>query len=139
MIARDSPAELRFRGSDALDAALKRTFSTLDTLRLPPAHRDRLAIIVEELLANLFEHGRITPDSAIVLRVTCFEDHVQLVLEDGGIAFDPTSGRTDAPIPERGGGAGLALVRAWAEQLSYSAGPTVNRLELRYSLTPSGD
>lgn len=139
MTGRDSVTDLRFRGADGLKAALNRSLSALDAMELAPADHSRLAIMIEELLANLFEHGRTGPDSMIVLRLLRHPDHVQVVLEDGGLAFDPATADSTAPIPERGGGAGLALVRAWAQQLSYSAEPELNRLELRYSLTPPGD
>jgi serine/threonine-protein kinase RsbW len=139
MAGRDSTTDLRFRGADGLKAALSRSLLALDAMRLAPADHGRLAIMVEELLANLFDHGRTRPDSVIVLRLARHADHVQLVLEDGGLAFAPASADPEAPIPERGGGAGLALVRAWAEQLSYAAGPQLNRLELRFSLTPPPD
>lgn len=135
----DSVTDLRFRGADGLKAALNRSLLALRAMQLAPADHSRLAVMIEELLANLFEHGRTGPNSLIVLRLARHPDHVQLVLEDGGPAFDPTTADLDAPIPDRGGGAGLALVRAWAEQLSYATEPELNRLELRYSLTPSGD
>jgi serine/threonine-protein kinase RsbW len=135
----DSVTDLRFRGADGLKAALSRSLLALTAMRLPPADHSRLAIMIEELLANLFEHGRTGPNSVIVLRLVRHPDHVQLVLEDGGPSFDPAAADLEAPIPERGGGAGLALVRAWAEQLSYAAGAELNRLELRYSLTPADD
>ena len=131
--------DLRFRGADGLKAALSRSLLALAAMRLVPADHSRLAIMIEELLANLFEHGRTEPDSVIVLRLARYPDHVQLVLEDGGPAFHPASADPDAPIPERGGGAGLALVRAWAEHLSYATEPELNRLELRYSLARPAD
>jgi len=131
--------DLRFRGADGLKAALNRSLIALETMRLAPADHSRLAIMIEELLANLFEHGRTGPESVIVLRLARHPDHVQLVLEDGGPAFDPAGADPDTPIPDRGGGAGLALVRAWAAQLSYDSGAELNRLELRYSLAVPGD
>lgn len=134
MNQRDSVTELRFTGAQALDKAVTDSLSAIDALALGPGDRNRLAIIVEELLANLFDHGGGGADSAVVLRLSPQPDHILLVLEDGGVSFDPASADPVSSVPERGGGAGLALVRAWAEQLSYTSGPLVNRLELRYSL-----
>lgn len=131
----DSVTDLRFRGADGLKAAVSRSLLALSAMGLAPSDHSRLAIMIEELLANLFDHGRTGPDSVIVLRLARHPDHVQLVLEDGGTAFDPAGVDPDEPVPDRGGGAGLALVRAWAEQLSYASEPELNRLELRYSLS----
>ena len=119
--------------------SLERVHAALDALSLSAVDRARLAIIVEELLANLFEHGRLAPENMVVLRLSRLSGHLLLVLEDAGLAFDPSSADPEAPIPERGGGAGLALIRAWTDSLSYAAGPPLNRLELRYSLARPGD
>lgn len=137
MATRDSGFELRFTGVGVLGDALRDSLDALDAMGLPERHRHRLAVLIEELLANQFEHGCCGGDALIRLVMRRAADHVVLVLEDGGTPFDPLAADPDAPVPERGGGAGLALVRAWAEALSYQAGPEVNRLELRYSLEPA--
>lgn len=136
----DSGAELRFSGGCALGAALAESLSLLDALGLALPDRNRLAILIEELLANQFEHAQLDASATLALRLERHPEHVLLVLEDSGMPFDPRAASADAPIPERGGGAGLALVRAWAESLTYASKSDVNRLELRYSLArPGGD
>jgi serine/threonine-protein kinase RsbW len=132
MSARDSGFELRFNGGDTLGDAVRASNAALSALELGPGDRDRLAVLIEELLANLIEHAHAP---LIVLRGRREDGHVLLVVEDGGAAFDPRSADPGAPIPERGGGAGLALVRAWCERLDYLPGPPVNRFELRYTLS----
>ena len=42
-----------------------------------------------------------------------------LTIADSGAAFDPTTAGQEDIIPERGGGAGLALVRNWASSFRY--------------------
>ena len=137
MTRRDSGTRLRFTGGQPLAEAVGMALAALDQLVLQQHDRHRLAILIEELLANLFEHGELRDHATVMLRLERQDEHVLLTLEDAGIAFDPRSAVSDAPVPERGGGAGLALVRAWAEALSYQAGAPLNRLELRYSLKPA--
>jgi serine/threonine-protein kinase RsbW len=93
---------------------------------------DILAVIIEEVVCNLVEHGIGDSDDRIELALSrTNNDGVRLALSDGCIAFDP---RDAAPVgeepPERGGGSGLALVRAWARSLSYERRDGRNYLEL---------
>lgn len=91
----------------------------------------RLAIIVEELVANLLEHGAATAAGTVELSLACQAGGpISLVLVDGGIAFDPRGADAEAAIPDRGGGAGLNLVRAWATIVDYRSAGGRNRLEL---------
>lgn len=89
-----------------------------------------IAIIVEELLFNLVDHSDAPPGDPIVLILRRSPEGVRLVLESGGTPFDPREAQADRPVPDRGGGAGLALVRAWARiEASESSGGR-NRLKL---------
>jgi anti-sigma regulatory factor (Ser/Thr protein kinase) len=90
---------------------------------------DRLAIVAEEWVANVVEHGRPAQESLIVLRFGREGDALRLAVSDAGLAFDPTEAADDGPNLERGGGAGLALIRAWCE-LSYRRAGGRNQLEL---------
>ncbi|CAN5121812.1 hypothetical protein BH10PSE13_BH10PSE13_15000 [soil metagenome] len=93
----------------------------------------RLAILVEELVMNLFDHAGVVAGDRVELGLLREEAGVRLVLVDPGAPFDPRESPDDgdAKIPDRGGGAGLALVRAWAEIVEYRSAGGVNRLELR--------
>lgn len=132
MTTRDSGFELRFGSGHFLAGAVHASLEALDRLGLSEHDRNRLAVLIEELLANLFEHGGAP---TVMLRARLQQGHVLLVVEDSGVPFDPRSADLDGPVPERGGGAGLALVRAWCETLDYRVEPSVNRFELRYTLT----
>lgn len=79
----------------------------------------RLSIIVEELVANLVEHGDASADSEIRLEVSALGAEIALSLSDAGTPFDPRTADVPDEIPERGGGAGLALVRHWAREIDY--------------------
>lgn len=91
----------------------------------------RLAIVVEELVMNLVEHGVRPAEDPIALTFARDAAGVRLVIEDGGVPFDP---RCAPPVgdvpPERGGGAGIALVLAWSTIVGYVSDAGRNRLEL---------
>ena len=97
----------------------------------------RLCIIVEELITNLCEHGICDTEREIDLELFRHSSGLGLVFEDNGAPFDPRTTTSEDDLPQRGGGAGLRLVRAWAEIVDYGSGDGRNRLELL--LTLSGD
>ena len=91
---------------------------------------DRLAIVVEEWIANVTEHGDARPRSRIVLRLARTEALVVLVVTDAGQPFDPRDATFEGPDLERGGGAGLELIRAWSRIAAYGRRAGRNRLVL---------
>jgi serine/threonine-protein kinase RsbW len=93
--------------------------------------RARIAIIVEELVANIIEHSDSPPDQPISLSLERCGAEIALTLSDSGVAFDPSAPvqLNEAP-PDRGGGAGLALVQSWARSMSYSRADGRNTLKL---------
>ena len=97
----------------------------------------RLCIIVEELVTNLCEHGICDLDHKISLELARQDSALALVVEDNGAPFDPRSAATGAPIPARGGGAGVNLVRSWSEIVGYDTVGGRNRLELKLLLSGS--
>ena len=91
----------------------------------------KLAIVVEELVANLIEHGNCPRDSEIELELTSLGADIGVTICDAGTAFDPRAFDSDAHVPpERGGGAGIALVKAWATITAYECGGGCNILRL---------
>ena len=110
--------------SSALE--LSRSFAL--TARLPAETADRLAIVVEELLLNLIEHGNARGEIHLTLAVLAAA--VSLTIIDAGTPYDPRNAGIPAQIPARGGGAGLALVAAWARIVDYRHADGRNRLEL---------
>ena len=86
-----------------------------------PDAEAKLAIIIEELVANVIEHGLAEADSEIQIDIVAIGQDIGLTLADGGIHFDPRSVASPQDLPpERGGGAGLALVRSWSNIVSYA-------------------
>ena len=94
----------------------------------------RLCIIVEELITNLCEHGICDTEREIDLELFRHASGLGLVFEDNGAPFDPRTMTAEDEMPQRGGGAGLRLVRAWSEIIGYESGDDGNRLELLLAL-----
>lgn len=118
-------------GPDAVGEALRAADAFAGALALPAGKAARLAIVVEELVANLFEHGGVGADDRVELSFAGRGGDVMLILEDPGRAFDPRAAPGPGEVPpERGGGAGLAMVAAWTRVLRYEASGGANRLEL---------
>jgi anti-sigma regulatory factor (Ser/Thr protein kinase) len=97
----------------------------------------RLSIIVEELVANLIDHAALSPGASIRLELALVDNAVRLILDDPGAAFDPRAASLCAGLPPaRGGGAGLAMIRAWSQIESYASADGRNTLVLRLTTPP---
>jgi len=116
------------RGAVAGALAAARSFVVRAGLGRDPA--ERLAIIVEEWVANVLEHGVPPADSRISLRLACDGGSVRITMTDAGQAFDPRAVAFEGPNLERGGGAGLELMRAWSRVIAYGRHGGRNRLVL---------
>ena len=119
----------------ALRPALVAVHEYAGRIALDAAMTTRLAIVAEELLTNLLEYGAdAAPEGElhVNLRLDQGEAGLGLVLEDDGAPFDPRGvGPIDMPNAERGGGVGLALVKAFAQIDDYASEGGLNRLSLR--------
>ena len=117
-------------GPNAVGTALALADAIADPAR--PGLAARLAVIVEELVANLVEHGDVAAGTIIEFGMAATADGVRVVLIDDAAPFDPRTAPHvgDRPDDGRGGGAGLAIVRAWSRILAYSRIDGRNRLEL---------
>jgi serine/threonine-protein kinase RsbW len=104
----------------AVSAALDLAAQFIAEAACGPDAEARLMIIVEELVANLVEHGDAEAEEAITLELAALGQDIGLTLSDAGTPFDPRSVAAPADVPpERGGGAGLAFVQAWSHIVSY--------------------
>lgn len=90
----------------------------------------RLCVVVEEVFANLVEHGGVGPDQGVALTLSLDPHGVRLVMVDPGRPFDPRQAPTGGPRPTRGGGAGIDIVRRWATIVDYRISNGLNQLEL---------
>ena len=116
-------------------AALAAAENFASAARLDARGGARLAVVVEELVSNAVRHGAAAGMIAIDLTLQADDDEIAIILEDDGIAFDPTEQRAfTGPNPESGGGVGLTLVHAWANSIVYTRTGEHNRIELRLRL-----
>lgn len=89
----------------------------------------RLCIVVEELVANLYDHGKLTEVDQVELSFLCEADGVRVTIVDPGAPFDPWTAPRKIESHERGAGVGIDIIRAWALFISYDTSPEGNRLE----------
>ena len=87
-----------------------------------------LALIVEEWLTNVVEHGEAAAGARIVLQLKHASGLVRLTVTDAGRPFDPRAVAFEGPNLARGGGAGLALIRAWCRIADYRRAGGRNRV-----------
>ena len=114
-------AKTRFRADGgAVSKALESARDFIERAGCGPDAEARLCIIVEELVVNLIDHGGAALDSEIELELAAIGADIALTLSDQGVPFDiRTAGIPDTIPPDRGGGAGIALVLSWAHVIDY--------------------
>jgi serine/threonine-protein kinase RsbW len=98
----------------------------------------RLCIIIEELVANLYDHGGLTEIDKADLSLGSEPGGIRIIIADSGKPFDPRSAPTRRQRPERGGGVGIDIVRSWAQFVAYDVTAAGNRLELLLPLRLGG-
>lgn len=91
-------------------------------------------MVMEEWVANVMEHGRPPDGARIVLRLSLGDDVVRLSVSDAGRPFDPRGAAFEGPNPERGGGAGLAMIVSLCRITGYARRAGRNRLILELPL-----
>lgn len=124
-------SEIRLSGPEMVHAAVSAAHSFAGKAALDDASGARLSILVEELVSNLDEHAALPPGAEVHMALASDAMSVSLVLTDGGSFFDPRNALPKGNGGRIEGGAGLALVHAWAEVVSYRRSDGVNRLEIR--------
>ena len=82
--------------------------------------RDRLALLVSELVPNAIRHAGLAAGDPIELELTSENGRVWLAVRDGGPGFDP---RVSINANGTGTGLGLAIVAAMAHDWSVERGP----------------
>lgn len=132
MTSRESfsePTTSHLRGDDAIRQAANAAWEFGEAQWLGDDERARLCIVVEELVANLYDHGGLTSSDQFELALASEPDGIRITIVDPGSPFDPRTAPRKKNLVDDGG-VGIDIVRAWAQILSYEASPKGNRLEL---------
>ena len=120
----------RFRGPDAVSQAADAARAFGNSQWLDEDELARLCIVIEELVANLFDHGGLQDEDEIELGLASDPGGIRVSIFDRGTPFDPWAASPRIERPTRGGGAGIELVRAWAQLLGYRSTAEGNWLEI---------
>jgi anti-sigma regulatory factor (Ser/Thr protein kinase) len=91
------------------------------TLPVREQARDRLALLVSELVTNSIRHAGLAAEDPIELQLTTENGQVWVAVHDGGPGFDP---KTSTNGNGNGTGLGLAIVAAMADEWGVELGPT---------------
>lgn len=100
-------------GGGATAQAILVAWDFSEATEVPADVADQLAIVVEEWVANIVEHGEAPQDGVIRLQLERGPAAIRIEASDPGVPFDPRDVSFDGPDLERGGGVGLALLKAW--------------------------
>jgi serine/threonine-protein kinase RsbW len=120
--------------AEALPAMLDRLEAFAETAGLPARAAYRLAIVCEELAANVAMHGADGEGAAsyIDIIVERLGDTMTLLFEDDGRPFDPLSRSepdTTLTLENRAiGGLGIHFVRKLVKDITYTRVDRTNRL-----------
>lgn len=90
-------------------------------------------LCLAELAGNVLEHGpQRSDDDHVIIMLSRLSDGVGIEFLDSCAAFDPTATLVASGTPHTNdGGRGLKLLRAYANELSYSHDGTYNRVRLK--------
>ena len=124
---------MRLSGQAAIHDAVSGARLFADRNGIPEDAATKLAIVVEELVTNLYEHGGLADSDLIDIELTVEAASIRLAITDHARPFDPRSA-VQGHVPSRGGNAGLALVRNWASAIDYRSSGGTNRLTLALPL-----
>jgi anti-sigma regulatory factor (Ser/Thr protein kinase) len=119
----------RFHGQAAIREASEAARSFGAEQMLDEDELARLCIVIEELVANLFDHGGLGVDDQIELGLAVVPEGIRVSICDKGAPFDPWSALPKDERPDRGGGAGIGIVKAWAHLIAYRATDEGNQLQ----------
>lgn len=123
--------DLDANGPDSVHRAVKLAQLYAAEHDLPSAQMAKLAVLVEEAVTNLYDHGEVTAGFCGWLELEDAADGVRIRLADSGQPFDPREAtKADGPNMDRGGGVGLALIQSWADITDYRRQQGFNVLEL---------
>ena len=104
--------------------------------RIDPGDRNRVTILLEELLTNLYAHGSVEGSGGCTAEIALSlqEDRLTIEFSDNGKPFDPLAQPLpDLDVPAESrllGKLGLRLLRAFVDEASYRRSGNRNVLQM---------
>ena len=115
----------------AVVAAIAHARRFAATARCGAEAEARLLILIEEAVSNIIEHGTPPVGSSIGIEIAAIGADIGVTITDAGPFFDPRGHYVEERvIANCGGGAGIALIRAWSTVIAYDREDGINRLKL---------
>ena len=127
---------LRLEGDRAIAQAVEAARSFGQAQRLAGDELARLCVVVEELIANLYDHGGVTERDEVQFALASDPSGIRISIADCGTSFNPWAA-PPAPDSNRPGGAGVRLIQAWADLIRYHSSDDGNQLELLVPFEPA--
>ena len=125
---------------DGLAEATRAAVAFCETAGIAGGARRNLLTALDEVLANVVNHGLVGTRGTIELTMARNEQAVVVVVADTAPAFNPLlAPEPDTSLPleaRRPGGLGIALVRALADDVTYERCDGRNHLTLTWRLSP---
>lgn len=104
----------------------------LEAQAVPSATAAQMMIVFDEVISNVFSHGRHDREPTVSVRIDVIEDSIKAEISDDGNAFDPLSRPepdTISSVEDRElGGLGIHIVRKLMDEVVYSRADGRNRL-----------
>ena len=148
----DEQASRSWQGPDRAEEVptlLAEVEGFLDAAGCPAGARMQIELVLEEVLVNVVRNAwpEGTPrgvfEVSAAVRMEAGVPEVVLVVEDDGVAFDPTAAAeadTDAALEDREiGGLGIHFMRQFTDAQHYARVDGRNRLTLRKRCAPDAD
>jgi len=125
-----APLRLSLSGPAAVHDAVVAACAFAKCAGVDDANAARLAIVVEELAINLYDHGNLSSDDAFECELSSNGTDLRFVLRAPGPEFDPWLPVSQREPKSTGAGAGLKLVKAWSSGFEHDYTDGQNRLAL---------
>ena len=121
---------MRVYGESPIAAAVDAARQFGSSQQLGKDELARLCIVVEELIANLYDHGGVTGRDEVQLTLCRDTRGIRIFIAAPGEPFNSWSSPPTTGIEAGGGGAGIRLIQAWTELVGYRSSSAGNELEL---------
>jgi anti-sigma regulatory factor (Ser/Thr protein kinase) len=129
---------------EAMAEAAKEVFGWLASHPISSRAKYSTGLAVEEMITNMIKYGYDDSDEhQIRFRIAIHPDHLEIVFEDDGHAFDPTRHPSPNVVnvinSPRIGGLGIELVRRVTTRMTYEREGNLNRNTLHIRRIEPGD